>query len=344
VTTQRHVLETVKRLCERRSVAAVYVSHDLAVVSNLATRVAVMRSGRLVETGTVSAIFGHPQHAYTWALLAAIPDTRSASVSNTEALAAQAPILTLEGVTARHGSKVVFRELSLTLPEKSCLALVGESGSGKTALARCMTGLHVYADGSMRFRDRILPFNARLRPNEVRRQIRYVFQNPYSSLNPKRTVAGSITAALRHFESLSARTVASRTRDVLDQVALPAAYADRLPHQFSGGQHQRAAIARALILKPDLLVCDEITSALDVLVQAVVIDLLKSLQRSHGLTILFVTHNLALAAAFARDVIVMHGGRIVERRRKGGVLVAAPPRDPSADRRHTTSALNGEFL
>lgn len=332
VTTQRHVLETVKRLCKQHAVAAVYISHDLAVVSSLASRIAVMRRGRLVEIGSTTATFAKPQHPYTQALLAAVPDLRAAASATAaaEVSTGRAPVLTLAGVTARHGSKVVFSDLDLVLPERACLALVGESGSGKTTLARCITGLHGEATGAMRFRGTALPFEARRRSGEARRQIQYVFQNPYGSLNPKRTIGASIAVALQQFERLPASDVARRVREALDQVALSAAYSDRFPHQLSGGQRQRAAIARALILKPEILVCDEITSALDVSVQAVVIDLLKSLQRDSGLTILFVTHNLALVAEFAHDVVVMHGGRIVER---GGVQsVLSSPQAPETRR------------
>jgi len=376
VTTQAHVLETVRQLCARHGVAAVYVSHDLAVVASLAGRVAVMYAGRIVETGPTARVLRRPDHPYTRALIRAVPDLegrlvlqgipgqapdpgRRASgcffaprcplaeeacrqappplvavapdhllrcirsgaaspVAASPALASiaegapAAPVLRLETLTAFHGPIEILHGISLDLPARRCLALVGESGSGKTTLARCIAGLHRELAGSIRFQGEDLPAAVRQRPAAARRRLQYIFQNPYASLNPRRQIGNSIAVALSEFESLGRGELERRVHAALDQVALPASTAERYPHQLSGGQRQRAAIARALIAEPQLLICDEVTSSLDVSVQAVIVELLAELQRERGLAMLFVTHNLALVRSIAARVAVMQAGRIVE--------------------------------
>jgi peptide/nickel transport system ATP-binding protein len=375
VTTQAHVLETVRQLCARRGVAAIYVSHDLAVVASLADEVAVMYSGRIVELGPTAKVLGMPTHPYTRALIRAVPDldgplllrgipgqapdprrrpagcafaprcslaldpcrmanppasfiapdhmVRCLRADQGERMTGATPLaqaavrigpalLQISDLRAFHGETPILKGISLEVWRQSCLALVGESGSGKTTLARCIAGLHLTLDGTMRFEERILVAGSRHRPADLRRRIQYIFQNPYASLNPRRSIGESIAAPLREFESPSRKEMRRRIAAVLDQVALPAATANQLPQHLSGGQRQRAAIARALILEPSLLICDEVTSALDVSVQAVIVELLGKLQREQSLAMLFVTHNLALVRSIAQQVAVMRGGAIVE--------------------------------
>jgi peptide/nickel transport system ATP-binding protein len=221
-------------------------------------------------------------------------------------------VLQVENLVAWHGARRILHGIGFDVPERACVALVGESGSGKTTLARCIAGLHRELGGTMRYRGRELAIGSRARPPELRRRIQYIFQNPYASLNPRRTIGQSIAIALHAFEPASWAATRQRVEAVLEQVALPGFAAKRHPHQLSGGQRQRAAIARALILEPELLICDEVTSALDVSVQAVVVELLGRLQRERGLAMLFVTHNLALVRSIAQQVAVLQGGRIVE--------------------------------
>jgi len=228
--------------------------------------------------------------------------------------------LTVRDIVARHGPREILHGISLEVPAHACLALVGESGSGKTTLARCVAGLHQDLSGTMRFHGETLPAGARRRPAEIRRRIQYIFQNPYASMNPRHTVGQSISIALQEFEPGSRGVMRDRVASALESVALPAASADRYPHQLSGGQRQRAAIARALIVEPELLICDEVTSSLDVSVQAVIVELLERLQRERALTMLFVTHNLALVRSIAQEVAVMRDGRIVERGEVAEVL------------------------
>jgi peptide/nickel transport system ATP-binding protein len=375
VTTQAYVLQTVRQLCREHGIAAVYVSHDLAVVASLAQRVAVMYAGRIVELGPTAQVLFDPLHPYTKALIRAVPDIGSRcriegipgqapephrrptgcsfaprcslavprcreavpllaqtlpghSVSCIRAGEAQAllpsppipaveldggtPILRVSHLVVCYGATTILHDISFDVPERSCVALVGESGSGKTTLARTIGGLHAEMSGSMSFRGEALSAGSRHRSPALRRRVQYIFQNPYASLNPRRSIGQSIAVALETFESVSRAETRRRVVEALEQVALPASVLDRRPHELSGGQLQRAAIARALVVSPDLLVCDEVTSALDVSVQAVIIDLLSELQRRRGLSMLFITHNLALVRSIAQRAVVMQSGRIIE--------------------------------
>jgi peptide/nickel transport system ATP-binding protein len=208
----------------------------------------------------------------------------------------------------------VLHGISLSIPTGASLALVGESGSGKTTLARCIAGLHTGYKGTISLAGAQLARAARARPAAAREAIQYVFQNPYSSLNPRRSIEQSIAQPLHYTEEHPDRAeIDRRVSRALDSVSLSAAVRRRFPHELSGGQRQRVAIARALIVEPRLLVCDEVTSALDVSVQAVVIELLDELRRRRGLSMLFVTHNLALVHSVADEIAVIEEGRILER-------------------------------
>jgi peptide/nickel transport system ATP-binding protein len=379
VTTQAHVLETVRDLCAAHGVAAVYVSHDLAVVATLADRVAVMYGGRLVELGPTGALFRQAAHPYTRRLVEAIPEmsgrhalvgipgtaprpghrpagcffaprcayaeerctvaeppfepvapghevrcVRHEDVRRDAAAARQAAVprpeievedalVSVRGVNASYGARQVLYDVDLIVRPRECLALVGESGSGKTTLARCIAGLHAGFTGDMSFRGRPLAAGARARDADTRREIQYVFQSPYNSLNPRKTISQIVEQPLRHFFSLGGAEGRTRIRGALERVQLSTTCLDRYPHQLSGGERQRVAIARALVPEPQLLVCDEVTSALDVSVQAAIIDVLAELQRELHIGLLFVTHNLALIRTISQEVAVMSEGRIVER-------------------------------
>jgi peptide/nickel transport system ATP-binding protein len=375
VTTQARVLETVRDLCHSHHVAAVYVSHDLAVVAELADQVAVMYAGRIVERGPRDAIFAAPRHPYTRKLLRAVPDLEGRravvgiagraplpghrpsgcffhprcdlaidrcreqfpaasepeaghvvycyraqeaadeiATTGEAAHAAKAGdvVISVEHVNANYGHNHVLFDIDVAVRRNECVALVGESGSGKTTLARCIGGLHSNWTGDIKLNDRNLPESARRRTAEARKQIQYVFQNPYASLNPRRTVGQTIARQLQLFFPQSRRESGRRVAECLERVALSAAAANRYPDQLSGGERQRVAIARALAAEPALLVCDEVTSALDVSVQAAIVELLRELRVETGLSMLFITHNLALIRTIADRVVVMTEGRIVE--------------------------------
>jgi peptide/nickel transport system ATP-binding protein len=374
VSTQAHVLATVRELTRQHGVAALYVTHDLAVVANLADRVAVMYAGRIVEEGPTRTIFESPSHPYTRYLTAAAPDIsgdqaivglggrapspgkrpvgcafalrcelavdacRSSFPAVTEVslghtvrctrpgeipartlskgiVFTAAPegdvALSLRNVNASYTRHAVVHDISFDVGRGECVALVGESGSGKTTLSRSIGGLHREWTGDIILNGKPLERSSRDRPTAQRLSIQYVFQNPYSSLHPRRSIGESVERPLRIAGASSAE--ARRTAgEMLERVSLTTAYAARYPDQLSGGERQRVAIARALVSKPSVLICDEITSALDVLVQAAVVELLLGLQNDLGLSMLFVTHNLPLVRSLAQRVAVMSEGRIVE--------------------------------
>ncbi len=385
VTTQRHVLDTVRTMCRSYGVAAVYVTHDLAVLSGLASAVAVMYAGRIVELGGMRAVLGLPVHPYTRGLMAAVPSPDRAEVLTgidgqpprpgrrpagcafaprcphaitacrqqapepavvagrevrclraaeiprqlvqrpalimREPAADSAPLLRIEGLTARYGPAPVVIDVSFDLEPESCLAVVGESGSGKTTLARCIAGLHRNWTGQLVFDGVRLAARARQRPKPVLKRIQYVFQNPYTSLNPRKTIGQIVAQPLGHFLDLSFQERSDRVIKAMHDVRLDRDFLDRYPDQLSGGERQRAAIARALVVEPDLLICDEVTSALDVSVQAVIVGLLRRLQAERRLAMIFITHNLALVRTIARDVVVLQAGRVVENGAADQVLV-----------------------
>jgi peptide/nickel transport system ATP-binding protein len=222
------------------------------------------------------------------------------------------PLLEVRDLHARHGARSVLHGVSLELRARECLALVGESGSGKTTLARAIIGLHPSQIGEVRFRGVALAPRARSRPLELCRQIQYVFQSPTSSLNPRRSIGDIVRTPVEHFSSVRGRDSDARVAELLERVSLPAAAAVRYPGELSGGERQRVSIARALAAQPEVLVCDEITSALDASVQAAIVTLLAELRASEQLAILFVTHDLALVRSIADRVVVLNAGRIVE--------------------------------
>jgi peptide/nickel transport system ATP-binding protein len=379
VTTQRHVLETVRALTAEHQVTSVYVSHDLAVVAQLADQTAVLYAGRLVEHAATEAIFGGARHPYTVGLLKAVPSParseilvgiegrpprpgrwpkgcsfadRCTSVQDTcreelptlrdlgdggEAHLARCyfpeppvsadhakdpvptlsdapePILTVRNLAARYGHRKVLSDVSFDVEAGHCTAVVGQSGSGKTTLARSLVGLHTTWTGDVEFAGARLDTQPQRRTKTQRQTLQYVFQNPYSSLNPRMTVRENLEEPLRYFSSLPHRERTEKVYEVLATVALSTEYAERMPHQLSGGERQRVAVGRALIVDPEVIVCDEITSALDVSVQALLVEQLRRLQAGRGLSMVFITHNLAVVRSIAQEVVVLSDGVIVER-------------------------------
>ena len=308
VVTQSLVLKTVRSLTAEHGVAALHITHDLAVVAEIADRVAVMYHGEIVECGPASAVLRTPSHAYTRRLLDAVPDPDATSVPPPPDEA----VLSTRGVSVSYGQHVVLRGVDVSVARGECLLLLGESGSGKTTLSQCIAGLTSSYTGTVSLAGTGLAPSTRQRSDDQRRRIQYVFQSPFSSLNPRRTVAQSIEVPLRQLTSMSRSERRARVDEMLDRVRLGRALADRLPDQLSGGERQRAAIARALVTTPDVLVCDEVTSALDVSVQATIVELLGELRRELGMAMLFVTHNIALAGEVADRIAVLQGGAIVE--------------------------------
>ncbi|MEV4419904.1 ABC transporter ATP-binding protein [Patulibacter sp. NPDC049589] len=344
VTTQAHVLATIRELCRTHGLAALYVSHDLAVVAQIAGTVAVLREGRIVERGPVASVLHEPEHAYVRALLDAhrsVGRPRSRGTRGpAEASPAPAPsapeppapepsgaVLAVTGLVAVHGRATVVDDVALHVRRDECLAIVGESGSGKTTLARCIAGLHRPAAGTVTLDGVPLAPLARDRSREHRGRVQYVFQNPYASLNPRRTIGDTVDRGLVLFSDEPRRRRAARTADLLARVELPAGVAERLPEELSGGERQRVAIARALAADPDVLVCDEITSALDVSVQASVLGLLDELRRERRLAVLFITHDLAVVRSVADRVLIVRHGRAIETAATEDVFTAPATED-----------------
>src|SRR6185437_1944202 len=233
-------------------------------------------------------------------------------------------LLEVTGLEARYRSAgdepPAVRDVSFAIVPGECVALVGESGSGKSTIARCIAGLHVPSAGTIAFAGQPVAGASRARPLDVRRRIQIVFQNPYQSLNPRQRVSTSIERPLRMLRGLSRDAAKQEVGELLQRVRLPARLADRFPGELSGGERQRVAIARALAAQPDLLVCDEVTSALDVSVQAAVLELLQDLRSELHLSMLFITHNLGVVACIADSVLVMDRGTVCEEGTVDGVL------------------------
>jgi peptide/nickel transport system ATP-binding protein len=224
----------------------------------------------------------------------------------------QRPILRIENLAAAYADALVLHDVSLAVHPERCLAVVGESGAGKTTLARCIVGLHGRWSGSMQFGGTELARDHRNRRRETIRSLQYIFQNPYTSLNPRRTVGSLVEQPLRQLFDFPAAERERRVVAALRDAALNEEYMSRYPDQLSGGERQRVAIARALVVEPKLLVCDEVTSALDVSVQAAIVELLHRLKHERGLTLVLITHNLALVRSLADDVVILRDGRVVE--------------------------------
>ena len=326
VTVQAGILDLLRSLTRDEGVAVLLITHDMAVVADVADDVAVMRHGRIVERAAVREIFQRPRHEYTRELLAAVPRLDSlrqedpfaavARESEAPAKGAAEPVVAVEGlnVVYRNGRRTVHavHDASLTIAPGEVLGLVGESGSGKSTIAGTLTGLVPIASGSVRV-DGVEVAGARRRDLlPVRRSTGVVYQNPASSLNPRRTVGASIAEPMLIHGGFDPPARRARVRELLEAVRLPAAMAERYPHEMSGGQRQRVAIARALALDPRLVIADEPTSALDVSVQAVVLDLLRALQAELGFACLFVSHDLAVVDSIAARTVVLSAGRVVE--------------------------------
>jgi len=316
VTTQAQILKLIKRIQAEREMSVLLITHDFGVVADMADKVAVMRHGRVLESGVVGEVLGNPSHAYTRALIAAVPRGESQLPPPPDVR----PLVEVSGLTKRFRRGGLFSRgavntavdnVSLTLSRGETLGIVGESGSGKSTLARCVIRLldpdagEILLDGAD---------IAHMKPGELRplrRRIQMVFQDPFSSLNPRQTVGDIITIGPRIYGE-DPKEARARAADILRLVGLNPETMNRLPHEFSGGQRQRIGLARALMLRPDVLIADEPVSALDVTVQAQVLQLLDDVRRQMNLAMLFITHDMRVAAQVCHRVMVMRNGKVVE--------------------------------
>jgi peptide/nickel transport system ATP-binding protein len=424
VVTQDRILKELSRLRQEQDLAMLYITHDLAVVAQIANRIAVMYAGHVVEQGPAEEILRRPRHPYTRGLMASTPDhlrprilesmagtavgvgdrptgcpfaprcvqrvpqceaalptlepassghlvrciewKRTPPVKWTSVDAAnerprqvgasEQPVLTVDSLRAeypsRHGANVAVRDVSFAVERGGCVALVGESGSGKTTIARVIAGLHPIAAGRVLLDGAVLPGAARRRSVVQRRRVQIIFQNPAEALNPRHTIGEAIMRPARTLQRLDQSAARVEMDRLLDAVRLPLTIARRYPRELSGGERQRVAIARALAAGPEVIVCDEITSALDVSVQAVVLELLRDLRSEFGVALVFITHDLGVVAIVADSVLVLESGVICEAGRTPDVLdepshpytqrlLAAAPSLSEAIDRWDHSALEG---
>ena len=318
VTIQAQILELLRELRDRLGMALLLITHDLTIVRKMAERVCVMSQGEIVEASASEELFANPQHPYTKRLLAAEPKGRAAPPP------ANAPLLVegdavkvwfpIRGGLLRRtmGHVKAVDGVSLKLRAGSTLGVVGESGSGKTTLGLALLRL-VDATGTIRFAGREISGQRQRALRPMRREMQIVFQDPYSSLSPRLSIAQIVGEGLQvHHLAHDGGEARRRIDEVLVEVGLEPGAAERYPHEFSGGQRQRVAIARALVLKPRFIVLDEPTSALDMSVQAQIVDLLRDLQQRHGLTYLFISHDLRVVRALAHEIMMMKDGEVVE--------------------------------
>ncbi|MBP2234618.1 peptide/nickel transport system ATP-binding protein [Sinorhizobium kostiense] len=317
VTTQIEVLRAFKSVMKQGGIGGVYVSHDLAVVAQIADRIVVLKGGEVQEVGTTDDILTNAKHPYTRELLAAFePKRRQAA----QVAAAPAPLLQIEGLIAGYGQIQAdglpairaVENVSIKVEKGRNLGIIGESGCGKSTLARAIAGILPAAGGSIIFDGVKLEQNARRRSREQLREMQIVFQYADTALNPAKSVEEILARPLAFYHGMGGKARSGRIDQLLDMVRLPRNLRHRRPGELSGGQKQRVNFARALAADPKLILCDEITSALDTVVAAAVIELLKELQRELGLSYIFISHDLSVVEAICDEIVVMYGGKKVE--------------------------------
>jgi peptide/nickel transport system ATP-binding protein len=319
VTTQVEVLASIKSLVERYHTAALYITHDLAVVAQMADHIKVLRYGCTVEEAPTEQMIKEPREEYTKSLW---------SIRNLykEPLRGDDVLLRVEGLSASYGDHQVLSGINLELPRGRTICVVGESGSGKSTLARSIAGLLPPTSGSVIYDGKSLPGDLRHRDKSILKKIQLVHQIPDTALNPRHTVGETISRGVRLFKNLSGKALVAETVRLLELIELNETFYDRLPSELSGGQKQRICIARALAAEPELIICDEVTSALDQVVQEGILKLLTDLQSRLGVTYMFITHDINTVRAIADDVVVMRSGNIVDQGLKTKVL--SPPYHP----------------
>ncbi|MDO8982208.1 MAG: ABC transporter ATP-binding protein [Cypionkella sp.] len=324
VTTQIDVLVAIKAAIRDTGVAALYITHDLAVVAQVADDIIVLRGGKKVEYGTTDQIINAPQQAYTQALVSV------RSIDHVEK-ADTASVLSVANITARYrGTNFdVLKNVTVDLSAGQTLAVVGESGSGKSTLARVITGLLPAAQGRITFAGRALSPDLASRSKDDLRELQMIYQMADTAMNPRQTVGTIIGRPLEFYFGLKGEAKRKRIQELLEEIEMGAGFIDRYPAELSGGQKQRVCIARALAAKPKLIICDEVTSALDPLVADGILKLLLSLQAREGVAYLFITHDLATVKAIADKIAVMYRGQIVRYGSKTDVLT--PPFDDYTD-------------
>jgi peptide/nickel transport system ATP-binding protein len=333
VTTQIEVLMAFKELIKKQNTAVIYVTHDLAVVAQIADRVVVMRNGIVMERGATQDIISRPKNDYTRTLMTAVrppPKSVSSKADDSDWAEDDIPkVIEIRSLKAGYGrieKKIVLEDINLYVPKGQTVGVIGESGCGKSTLARVIAGLLPQVSGDVFHHGVELPAVARHRTRQDLKNIQIVFQMPDVAINPRHKVADVLGRPLEFFLGLEAKTKDKRIEELLDLVELPKDYKSRYPAELSGGEKQRINLARALAAEPELILCDEVTSSLDTVVGKAIIDLLKKLQDDLGVAYLFISHDLSTVASFADRVIVLYAGRVVEQGALQSVL--APPHHP----------------
>jgi peptide/nickel transport system ATP-binding protein len=318
VTTQIEVLRAFRRVVRERRTTAVYVSHDLSVVAQMADHILVLRDGQMLELGTTAQILAKPTQEYTQSLLAAArPKVRDAGTAGTTA--AETPLLDVRQLSAGYGPRnkrgqpqvLVLDDINLRLYRGQAVGVIGESGSGKSTLARAIAGLIAPCSGEILFDGQPMPPTLEQRQKEELQRVQIVFQMADTALNPSQTIEHILARPLQFYKGLSGEALQRRIRELLDLVKLPSGVRGRLPSGLSGGQKQRVNLARALAAEPKLILCDEVTSALDTVVGAAVLDLIAELRRDLGLSYLFISHDLHTVRSICDEIVVMQHGRKV---------------------------------
>lgn len=324
VTTQIDVLAAIKHAIEETHTAALYITHDLAVVAQISDDIMVLRHGRTIEYGTTKQIIEAPGEDYTRALVSVRQTKRE------EALDQSNTLLKIEHVSAGYANGFkVLHDVSMHLPKGQTLAIVGESGSGKSTLARVITGLLPPSEGKITFDGKDLPKALSGRTKDELRRVQMIYQMADTAMNPRQTVRDIIGRPISFYYGLHGAKKTERVKQLLDQIEMGDRFLDRYPAELSGGQKQRVAIARALAAKPELILCDEPTSALDPLVAEGILNLLLKLQEETAVSYVFITHDIAIVRAIADSVAVMHRGKLVRFGPKSKVL--SPPFDDYTD-------------
>ncbi|VVD70381.1 oligopeptide/dipeptide ABC transporter ATPase subunit [Pandoraea eparura] len=334
VTTQIEVLRAFKKVVKERGSTAVYVSHDLAVVAQMADRIVVLRDGEIRETGSTTQILSAPAHPYTKSLLAAIaPKQRNAAASFEAKPSHEHPLLEVCGLYASYGIarrgaqvKCVLDDINLVIPRGATIGVIGESGSGKTTLARAIAGMVAPSEGEILLDGKRLAPTLEGRTREQFRRIQFVFQNADTALNPLHSIERILARPLEFYHGMKGEARRKRVLQLLDLVRLPATVAARLPGELSGGQKQRINLARALAAQPDLILCDEVTSALDTVVGAAILELMAELRKELNVSYMFISHDISTVRAICDDIVVMYAGHKVEARKREAL--ALPPFHP----------------
>ncbi|MEE8535627.1 MAG: ABC transporter ATP-binding protein [Kiloniellales bacterium] len=315
VTTQIEVLEAFKGLIRQKGTAAIYVSHDLAVVAQIADHILVLKDGLMVEHNTTERIIAAPQADYTRTLMAAVKVLPKTVEERARAPNAETPLLEVRNVTAGYGLRsesIVLRNVSLSVWSGETVGIIGESGSGKSTTARVISGLMRPVEGEVLLDGKPLAGQVIDRPRVETRKIQFAFQMADTALNPRHRVRDILGRPLSFYHGMEGRAARQRVAELLELVEMPAAFAWRFPHELSGGQKQRVNLARALAAEPDLIICDEITSALDSVVAAAIIQLLKDLRDRLKVAYIFISHDLSTVANFADRIAVMRLGEVVD--------------------------------